>query len=73
MLLKVGAYLERRDKDGNSALHYGAMFGRKQLCKLLLIAGANKMARNFALKTAPDLAKEKKQTVGMGKVDRWVG
>jgi ankyrin repeat protein len=63
VLLKVGGYLERRDKDGNGALHYSGMYGRKQLSRLLLIAGANKAARNFALKTPADLAKKNKQTV----------
>lgn len=45
------------------ALHYSAMYGRKQLSKLLLIAGSNKYARNFALKEPADLAKKNRQTV----------
>jgi hypothetical protein len=54
--IRCGAKLDRRDKRGWSALHYGAYHGRTAICKALLLAGATKDMRNRDLRSAAELA-----------------
>ena len=46
LLLQHGADINGRNKDGNTALHLAAFFGRADVAKLLLENGANPQARN---------------------------
>ncbi|KAK0262891.1 hypothetical protein B0A54_08990 [Friedmanniomyces endolithicus] len=41
LLLKSGAKLRARDKDGNTALHFAAKEGDTEMCQMLLDAGAH--------------------------------
>eukprot|EP00983_Pelagomonas_calceolata_P080432 1155146-Pelagomonas_calceolata.AAC.6 len=46
VLLQRGAEVDKRDGQGNTALHYAAGYGRKEIAELLLDAGADLVALN---------------------------
>ena len=55
--LEKGAMISAQDQTtGSSALHLAAAAGNKRACKAVLREGADLGMRNFAGKTAPDLA-----------------
>ena len=51
----MGADINGRNKDGNTALHLAAFFGRADVAKLLLENGANPQARNNDGETPVDV------------------
>lgn len=59
-LLKEGVDVTEVDYDRRTALHVAASEGNAEACKLLLEAGADINAKNFADMTAVDIALEKK-------------
>ncbi|CAB4285848.1 unnamed protein product [Prunus armeniaca] len=63
LLMASGAKAEVRDsRDGDTPLHIAAGLGDEYMVKLLLQKGANKDIRNFAGRTAYDVASENGHT-----------
>ncbi|XP_021815307.1 ankyrin repeat and protein kinase domain-containing protein 1-like [Prunus avium] len=63
LLMASGAKAEVRDsRDGDTPLHIAAGLGDEYMVKLLLQKGANKDIRNFAGRTAYDVAEENGHT-----------
>ena len=56
LLLDGRAFIEQRDKKGNTALHYAAGYGRIEVLQMLLKAGAVVNAKNDDGQTPKDVA-----------------
>ncbi|GAB6028472.1 hypothetical protein CHUAL_002631 [Chamberlinius hualienensis] len=57
-LIQNGASLDKQTKEGNTPLHYCAMYNQSECMKLLLRSGANPNIENSQRKTPIDIAKE---------------
>ena len=57
-LVENSSGLDTATIDGNTALHYCAIYNQPECAKLLLRSGANMNAENKERKTVADLAKE---------------
>ena len=53
-LIEKGGRLDAQDKDGNTALHHAAAWGKTEAVKVLKEAGADTSVRNWEGKTALD-------------------
>ena len=60
-LLKAGADIEARDKDGETPLIIAARSNNPEVIEVLLTGGANAKAKNEAGETALDYAKKNKK------------
>ena len=58
-LIARGIDLESPDRNGFTALHFAALYGRVAITRQLLDAGAASYARNRAGKTAHDIARDR--------------
>ena len=56
LLLERGADVEGLDRDGNSALHFAALFGRSEVVARLLASGADPERRNVRAERPVDFA-----------------
>jgi ankyrin repeat protein len=60
LLLKHGANITAANGNGNTALTFAAIFGHKEIIKLLLDKGADPQLKDGAGKSPIDYALEKK-------------
>merc|ERR1712187_527773 len=60
-LLEKGCSLKGVDRYGNTALHYAAAYGRKELCEWLVSTGLEPQVTNNSGHTPVDLALKNKQ------------
>lgn len=58
-LLARGIAIESADRNGFTALHFAALYGRVAITRQLLEVGANRSARNLAGKTPLDIARDR--------------
>lgn len=58
-LLARGIDIESADRNGFTALHFAALYGRVAITRQLLEAGASRSAKNLAGKTPLDIARDR--------------
>ena len=67
-LITMGASVDQQDESGWCALHHASLSGGSKLCKLLLVAGTDKLAVTKDGEMALDLAKRAPKSVSQKKI-----
>ena len=67
-LITMGASVDQQDESGWCALHHASLSGGSKLCKLLLVAGSDKLAVTKDGEMALDLAKRAPKSVSQKKI-----
>ena len=67
-LITMGASVDQQDERGWCALHHASLSGGSKLCKLLLVAGSDKLAVTKDGEMALDLAKRAPKSVSQKKI-----